>query len=279
MAAMYRICAASDTIDRMSLLHEPENEAPSRKGRYLLIVLIALAGGGYYLWTSPPDWLPAFPSFGEDAPVTTAADPPPRRAARAPAPEPEPAVSAPEPEPEPEPEPAPPPSSRLEPLLRVSSDVPGASVFLDRQFLGTTPFEAVELDSGAHRLNVSAEGYEAFARDIEIGDDPVSIEVRFRDVRLDARVAVVHRHRFGSCSGVLRADLAGLHYETDDDDAFSLPFAEIEQHAVDYLEHTLTVQRRGGRTYNFTDEQETADALFVFHRDVEQARNLLANAE
>ena len=36
---------------------------------------------------------------------------------------------------------------------------------------------------------------------------------------------------------------------------------------------------RGGRTYNFTDEQETADALFVFHRDVEQARNRLANAE
>ena len=268
----------------MSLLHEPETEAPSRKGRYLLIVLIALAGGGYYLWTSPPDWLPALPSFGESAPATTAADPPPRRAPSEPEPEPEPVLAAAEPEPEtapePDPEPAPPPpASRLEPLLRVSSDVPGASVFLNRRFLGTTPFEAVELEPGAHRLNVSAEGYDGFARDIEIGDDPVSVDVRFREVRLDARVAVVHRHRFGSCNGVLRADLAGIHYETDGDDAFSISFAELDQHAIDYLEHTLTVKRRGGRTWNFTDEEETADALFVFHRDVEQARDRLANAE
>ena len=286
MAAMYRMRATSDTIDRMSLLHAPETEAPSRKGRFVLIGLLAVAAGaGYHLWTSPPEWLPAFPSFGESAP-TTAADPAARRAPREPAgePEPEPALLAEAPEPapesEPEPEPAPPPpASRLDPLLRVSSDVSGASVFLDRRFLGTTPFEAIELEPGSHRLNVSAEGYEGFARDIEIGDEPVSVEVRFREVRLDARVAVVHRHRFGSCSGVLRADLAGLHYETDGDDAFSIPFAEIEEHAVDYIGHTLTVKQRGGRTWNFTDEQETADALFVFRRDVEQARDRLANAQ
>ena len=281
---MYRIRATSDTIDRMSLLHEPETEAPSRKGRFVLIALLAVAGGaGYYLWTSPPDWLPELPSFlGESAPAERAADPP-RRAPR------EPAAHSPSPLPTragagagaagARGGTAPPPSPRLEPLLVVSSDVPGASVFLNRRFLGTTPFEAVELEPGRHRLNVSAEGYEGFARDIEIGDEPVSVDVRFRQVRLDARVEVVHRHRFGSCSGTLRADLAGLHYETDGDDAFSIPFAELEEHAVDYLEHTLTVKRRGGRTYNFTDEQETADALFVFHRDVEQARDRLANAE
>ena len=270
----------------MSLLHELETEAPSRKGRFLLIGLLAIAaGGGYYLWTSPPDWLPELPTLFEESAPATAADPPRRRAPREPAPEPEPvlAEAAPEPvlaEAAPEPEPAPPPpASRLEPLLVVSSDVPGASVFLNRRFLGTTPFEAVELEPGRHRLNVSAEGYEGFARDIELGDEPVSVDVRFRQVRLDARVEVVHRHRFGSCSGTLRADLAGLHYETDGDDAFSIPFAELEEHAVDYLEHTLTVKRGGGRTYNFTDEQETADALFVFHRDVEQARDRLANAE
>ena len=271
----------------MSLLHEPETEAPSRKGRFMLIALLALAGGGYYVWTSPPDWLPELTSFfGESAPAERAADPRPRRAAREPEPEPEPAPvaevpePAPEAEPEPDPEPAPPPPpSRLEPLLVVSSDVPGASVFLNRRFLGTTPFEAVELEPGRHRLNVSAEGFEGFARDIEIGDEPISVDVRFRQVRLDARVEVVHRHRFGSCSGTLRADLAGLHYETDGDDAFSIPFAELEEHAVDYLEQTLTVKRRGGRTYNFTDEQETADALFVFHRDVERARERLAAAE
>ena len=271
----------------MSLLNQPETEAPSRKGRVLLIALLAAVGAGYYLWPAPLDWLSSLPSFGESAPV---ADPPARRVARAPAPEPAPApeepaapepepARAPAPEPEPAPAPPPPPSSRLEPLLRVSSDVPGASVFLNRRFLGTTPFEAVELEPGSHRLNVSAEGYEGFARDIEVGDEPVSIEVRFREVRLDARIEVVHRHRFGSCRGVLRADLAGLHYETDGDDAFSIPFAEVERHAVDYLEHTLTVQRRGGRTWNFTDEQETADALFVFHRDVERARERMAVAQ
>lgn len=270
----------------MSLLNQPETEAPSRKGRILLIALLVVAGAGYYLWPAPLDWLASLPSFGESAPADPAADPPARRAARAPEPVPEPVPAepaAPEPAPEsdpaPEPEPAPPPSSRLEPLLRVSSDVPGASVFLNRRFLGTTPFEAVELDPGSHRLNVSAEGYEGFARDVEIGDEPVSIEVRFREVRLDARVEVVHRHRFGSCRGVLRADLAGLHYETDGDDAFSIPFAEVERHAVDYLEHTLTVERRGGRTWNFTDEQETPDALFVFHRDVERARARLVDAQ
>ena len=43
-------------------------------------------------------------------------------------------------------------------------------------------------------------------------------------------------------------------------------------HELDYLEHTLTIKKRDGRTYNFTDDQDTADALFSFHREVEQAR-------
>ena len=170
----------------------------------------------------------------------------------------------------------PPSPASPEPVLRVASDVPGASVFLDRAYLGTTPFETTDVPPGRHRLNVSADGHDGFASDIEIGDEPVVIDVRFLEIRLDASVAVVHKHRFGSCEGVLHANLAGIHYETTDDDAFSITLQEIDRHEIDYLEHTLTLRRREGRTYNFTDDQDTADALFVFHRDVEQARKRLA---
>ena len=154
--------------------------------------------------------------------------------------------------------------------------MPGALVFLDREFLGATPFEIVEVSSGFHRLNVSAEGHQGFVETIEISDEPLLIEVRFLETQLDTRIAVVHKHRIGSCRGLLRADLNGMHYETDADDAFSITLSEIEVHTIDYLDHTLTLKRRSGRTYNFTDEQETADALFVFHRDVERAREQLA---
>ena len=263
----------------MSLLERqpeaPEEEAPSRTGRFLLIGLIVIGGGvAAYFSIAPP--------VEEPAPVAAAPAAPP---VRAPSPTPSPA-----PDPDPEPaalpavrkaapdvvtEPAPPPT-RLEPILRVASDVPGASVFLDRRYAGTTPFETTELPRGPHRLNVSVDGHDGFARDIDIGDEPIVIDVRFLEIRLDASVAVTHTHRFGSCEGVLRATLEGIHYETTDDDAFSIPLEEIERHEMDYLEHTLTLKRREGRTYNFTDDEDTADPLFVFHREVEQARERLA---
>ena len=257
----------------MALLeHQSEEKEPSRTWRFVLIGLIVVGCGVAAYFSMPPD--------GESARGTTAADPPPpaRRATPAPAPVPEPAAPPPVAEPEPEAvtDAAPPPTPP-EPVLRVASDVPGASVFLDRKFLGTTPFETAEVPPGSHRLNVSAEGHEGFARDIQIGAELVSIDVRFLEIRLDASVVVVHKHRFGSCQGVLRADLDGVHYETTDDDAFSISLAEIERHEVDYLEHTLTLKHRGGRTYNFTDGEDAADALFVFHRDVEQARERLAS--
>lgn len=277
----------------MSLLeHETDVDAsaPSRTGRTLrtlrtlliVLVLAASAAAAYFFVVRPGD--------PDAAPVSAAADPPPVRAPapapREPAPEPadEPSVSDPAPPPTAEPDLAPSPvavepsvpESRLDPLLRVSSDVPGASVFLNRRFLGTTPFESADVPLGPHRLNVSSEGHEGFSQEINIGDDMVVVDVRFLDVRLAAAVDVVHEHRFGSCTGRLRADLDGLHYETTDDDAFSIPFSELERHEVDYLEHTLTVQGRGGRSYDFTDEQETADALFSFHRDVERVRERLS---
>jgi hypothetical protein len=87
----------------------------------------------------------------------------------------------------------------------------------------------------------------------------------------------VHKHRFGSCEGTLRATLEGLQYvTTNKDDAFLLPYAQVETFAVDYLDRNLRVKQRGGKTWNFTDRNDNADVLFVFHRDVEAARKKLA---
>ena len=256
----------------MSILeHQPEPETSGRGGLVVLIGLLLVAGGiAAYLW---------MPELSEPTPERAAADPPRRAAAPPPEPVPEPEPSAPEPEPtrlaDSDPVPAAPDPIAL-PLLRVTSDVAGASVFLNREFLGTTPFETTDVPEGMHRLNVSAEGHDGFVQNVELGPELVSIDVRFLEIRLDTFVTVIHKHRFGSCQGILRADLNGIHYETTDDDAFSLPLSNIEEHEFDYLGHTLTVKERDGRTYNFTDEQETADALFVFHREVEQARDRLS---
>jgi hypothetical protein len=162
-------------------------------------------------------------------------------------------------------------------VLRVRSDVPGASVFLDRAFLGTTPLDKDGLSPGSHRLNVSADGYDGHAQAVEIGDRPAEVEVRFKDVTLNAAIAVIHKHGVGSCSGRLIADASGLRYETANaGDAFTIGFDELDAFAVDYLKKNLRVKKRGGRTWNFDDPQGQADRLFVFHRDVEKARTRLA---
>ena len=168
--------------------------------------------------------------------------------------------------------------SRPAGALRVRSDVPGASVFLDRKFLGNTPLEVDGLAAGSHRLNVSVDGYEGHAQAVEIGDAPAEVEVRFKDVRLDARVPVIHKHGMGSCTGHLIADTSGLRYETSNaGDAFTMPFADLDAFTVDYLKKSLRVKRRGGKTWNFEDPNGQPDPLFVFHRDVEKARARLTS--
>ncbi len=158
--------------------------------------------------------------------------------------------------------------------LRVVSDVPGANVFLDRKFLGTTPIETRDVGSGSHRLNVSAEGYEMYSETLDLGTGPREVVVRFKEVRLDEKLAVVHKHGMGSCRGTLLASTAGLRYDTPEaGDAFSAPFASLEPLQVDYLKKILRVRLRGGRTYNFTSE--SADALLSFQKAVEAARKRL----
>jgi len=164
-------------------------------------------------------------------------------------------------------------------VLRVTSDLDGASVFLDRDFLGTTPLEMSNLDPGQHRLNISVPGHDSFVQTIEISNDPVEVAVKFLEVRLDETVSVIHKHRMGSCAGQLVATLEGIQYETNHKDAFSVSFSDLEEFSIDYLDHNLHIKPAGGRGYNFTDEQPNADALFVFHRDIETARARLETGD
>ena len=74
--------------------------------------------------------------------------------------------------------------------------------------------------------------------------------IKLKDVRLDAKIAVVHSHRIGSCRGQLMATPQGLRYETTDkDDGFSVPLQDLETFQVDYLEKRLRLKvQKGKRT-------------------------------
>jgi hypothetical protein len=92
-------------------------------------------------------------------------------------------------------------------------------------------------------------------------------------VRFDVAVPAVHKHRLGSCEGTLRASSAGLSYNTTNrDDAFRLPFAEVDQFEFEAERRNLRVRQRGGRTWNFTSRGDDIAALGVFARQVERGR-------
>jgi hypothetical protein len=162
--------------------------------------------------------------------------------------------------------------------LTLESDVPGASVFIDRAFVGNTPLTLDRLEPGTKRVQLTATGFDSVQRTIQLVPGPNNISIRIKEVSLSARTPVVHKHGIGSCEGTLTASLDGLQYvTTNKGDAFSLPYAQLETFSVDYLQKNLRVKQRGGKTWNFTNKAENADPLFVFHRDVEAARKKLAD--
>ena len=176
----------------------------------------------------------------------------------------------------PAPAPAAPASATLA-SLKLESDVPGASVFIDRQFVGNTPLSLDKLEPGPKRVQLTATGFDSVQRSIELAPGPNAVTIRIKEVSLSAKTAVVHKHGMGSCEGTLTASLDGLRYDTSNkSDAFTISYAELETFVVDYLQKNLRVKQRGGKTWNFTDKGESADPLFVFHRDVEAARKKLA---
>jgi hypothetical protein len=124
-------------------------------------------------------------------------------------------------------------------------------------------------------LNVSAEGYGMHAEDIDVAHTR-DVHVRFKEVRLDASFDAVHKHGVGSCEGRLSATLAGLRFEaTKSSDSFSAPLGDVEAIEVDYLKKNLKLRLRGGKTYNFGDKGGSPDVLFVFRKQVEEARQSL----
>jgi hypothetical protein len=173
--------------------------------------------------------------------------------------------------------PAPAPADATLASLTLESDVPGASVFIDRQFVGNTPLKLDKLEPGSKRIQLTATGFDSVQKTIELNPGANNISVRIKEVSLNAKANVVHKHGMGSCEGTLTATLDGLQYSTSNKgDAFNLRYVELETFAVDYLDKNLRVKQKGGKTWNFTDKNNNADALFVFHRDVEAARKKLA---
>jgi hypothetical protein len=177
------------------------------------------------------------------------------------------------------PPPGPEPAAPTTGELRIDSDVPGAMIFLDRNFIGNAPATAKGVTPGAHRLNVTADGYESYSEPIEVAVGPADVLVKFKEIRLKESVDVVHKHAMGSCEGKLLADPQGVRYDTaNTDDAFSMKFSEVETFEVDYLKKNLRIKKRGGKQYNFTTKADNADTLFVFHRNVDKVRQQMAGS-
>ncbi len=239
----------------------------------IVIILLAFAATVFYIAATRRAPAPAPRPAAAPAPAPKAAKPAPPVETPKPEPAPAPRRRAPKPAPKPAPVEAAPTTG----TLRIDSDVPGATVFIDRVYVGTTPVTAADLAPGRHQLNASVQGQEGISDpiDVEVGDHDLTI--RFKEVRLDVTLDVVHKHGMGSCRGRLVATPKGLRYETTNKgDAFSGPLTSLDVFEVDYLKKNLRIKPKGGKTYNFTDPEDNADRLFVFHRDVDKARQKLA---
>ena len=252
---------------------------PSRKlpSGWLVLGGSVLASFVWWMLSGPPkrpDPLPA-PIVNAPVPVDEPA-PAPTAPVKAPAEAPKTRTEKVAPAtPDPEPTPVRP---AAKPLLRVTSDVAGADVFVDRTFVGKTPLETRDVTAGSHQINVSAEGHEGMSRLVEVSADaPTEVTFSLKATVLDTGVAVVHKHRLGSCEGRLSATLAGLRYAPNSgDDGFQAELAAVETFVVNYQEKELKLKLKAGRSFTFTTKAANADPLVVFHGDVEKARKKLA---
>jgi hypothetical protein len=255
----------------MSILETPETpHSPNRFIIYgLLLVVVAAIGGASWIFLKPSAPAASPPRITSDE-------------VKRPVPAP---VAQPEPTPaEPAPRPRRAKAAPVKPVeaaaptmgtIQFESDVPGASVFVDREYKGTAPLTVDGITPGSHRINMAADGYDSYVETVEVVAGPNEVSAKFKEVRLNESLPVRHKHTLGSCQGRLVADPSGIRYETSNkNDAFSVLFVNLERFEVDYLEKNLRIKERKGRTFNFTGE--SADALFVFHKNVQAARAKLA---
>ena len=75
--------------------------------------------------------------------------------------------------------------------------------------VAAAPVTTTAVKPGTHQINVSAPGYDQHAQSIDIPPGRRDLMVRFQDVRLDAKVEVVHTHGISSCRGTLIATPQG----------------------------------------------------------------------
>jgi len=231
------------------------------------------AAGGLLMLAWPSD--PASPGKPDppaaSAPATSPAATPRATPAR-PAEERRPARDA-------EPTPAP-GKPRTTASLFVESDVPGTTVFVNRVFKGEVPLRIDDLAPGSYQINLSPQGYESVALPVELtAGEEKTVSWKFKEVRLNERIAAIHKHGMGSCSGTLSATPRGLAYETTHADAFLVPLTELEAFEVNYIEKNLRVRVPGGKTFNFSDPDGNADRLYLFHQNVEKARKRLKDGK
>ena len=174
--------------------------------RALIIVfggIVVIGGIGAFLYfAQPPEDKPgapvATPAARTPTPTPAAAATP---AARPDAPKPVAATPTPEPEP-------------TTGTLIIESDVPDTGVFLHRVFIGTAPVTIKDVKPGPHGIRASATGFDGYDETIDVTPGTRTISLAFKDIKLDASIAVVHKHAIGSCAGTLKATPQGLRYDT-----------------------------------------------------------------
>ncbi|HON82033.1 MAG TPA: PEGA domain-containing protein [Methanoregulaceae archaeon] len=74
--------------------------------------------------------------------------------------------------------------------LTVSSDPPGATIYLDGQMVGTTPLTLTDTASGEHTLTLTMEGYSDFSQTITVTRDGSAVSATLVPSTIQGRVGL-----------------------------------------------------------------------------------------